>query len=229
MQITRLTALLAAGPVLVASVALAATEAVAVPASCASMGGAADNGVCRIAVTDAAYQMDIRYPLDYPDEQAIADYVNQARAGFVTLAQTPGSLNLPYEMDVTAESFRSRQTQSVVLTLFQNVGSAHPTTWYKSFTYDTAGGSPVSFDQLFAPGTQPLKTIFPMVAERLEQQTGLAGAVSTGDGMDPAHYQNFAITDDSLIFFFGRAEMLPSYAGESSVALPRDALPPLQV
>ena len=68
-----------------------------------------------------------------------------------------------------------------------------------------------------------------MVAERLEQQTGLAGAVSTGDGMDPAHYQNFAITDDSLIFFFGRAEMLPSYAGESSVALPRDALPPLQV
>jgi hypothetical protein len=37
------------------------------------------------------------------------------------------------------------------------------------------------------------------------------------------------VTDDALIFFFGRAELLPSYAGETSVSLPRNAIPPLQV
>ena len=41
------------------------------------------------------------------------------------------------------------------------------------------------------------------------------------------HYQNFAVTDDSVIFYFGRAELLPSYAGETSVTVPRSALPPL--
>ena len=26
--------------------------------------------------------------------------------------------------------------------------------------------------------------------------------------MDPSHYQNFAITDDAVIFFFGQGELL---------------------
>ena len=225
MRMPRIGALLMAGLVLFAPAA-AATGA---PGSCASLGGTVDNDVCRVALNDAAYRMDIRFPLDYPDEQAILDYLIQAREGFLNVAQTPGSRNLPYEMDVTAESFRSSRTRSVVLTLFQDIGSAHPTTWYKSFTYDVGGGRPVTFDTLFAADSRPLDTIFPLVARQLEQQTGLTGAVSPGDGLNPSHYQNFAITDDSLIFFFGRAEMLPSYAGEASVALPRDAIPPLQV
>ena len=222
MRMPHLTALLVVGLVAAAPVAAA-------PGSCAGMGGATEDGVCRLAVTEPAYRMDIRFPLGYPDEQAIIDYLTQARAGFVNIAQSPGSLNLPYEMDVTAQSFRSRQTQSVVLTLFQDVGSAHPTTWYKSFTYDLDRGTPVSFDTLFAPGSKPLDTIFPMVERQLEQQTGLTDAVSPSAGLDPSHYQNFAITDESLIFFFGRAELLPSYAGEASVALSRSEVPPLQL
>jgi hypothetical protein len=67
------------------------------------------------------------------------------------------------------------------------------------------------------------------VARELESKTGLRGSISTGDGLDPSHYQNFAITDDSVIFYFGRAELLPSYAGESSVTIPRSSLPPLQL
>ena len=47
--------------------------------------------------------------------------------------------------------------------------------------------------------------------------------------MDPAHYQNFAVTDDAVIFYFGRAELLPSYAGATSVTVPRNAIPALQL
>ncbi len=202
----------------------------AAPDACAGLAGVVQaDGLCRVAVSDPAYTMDIRFPLDYPDERAIVDYLTQTRDGFVNVAATPDSRNLPHEMDVTAESLRSARTRSVVLTLFQDVGSAHPTTWYKSFTFDVERARPVTFDTLFAPGAQPLDAIFPIVRRELESQTGLVGGISAGDGRDPAHYQNFAVTDDAVIFYFGRAELLPSYAGATSVVVPRNAIPPLQV
>ena len=205
-------------------------SASAAPGPCAALGGAMQaDGLCQVKASDPAYTMDLKFPVDYPDEQAIVDYLTQTRDGFVNVSQTPDSRNLPHEMDVTAESLRSARTRSVVLTLFQDVGSAHPTTWYKSFTYDLQRARPVTFDTLFAPEAQPLDVIFPIVQRTLEAQTGLVGAISPGDGRDPSHYQNFAVTDDAVIFYFGRAELLPSYAGATSVTVPRNEIPPLQV
>jgi hypothetical protein len=109
--------------------------------------------------------------------------------------------------------------------VFQDIGSAHPTTWYKSFTDDVRTGRPVTFDTLFAADTTPLDAIFPIVRNTLEVETGLT--VSAGDGRDPSRYQNFAVTDDAVIFFFGQAELLPSFAGTTSVSLPRNVIPPL--
>lgn len=218
----------------VTALLLAAAMAVAAPAtgapqSCADLGGVVDGNTCKVTVSDPAYLVDIAFPLDYPDEQAILDYVGQTRDGFVNVASTPDPRNHPFEMDVAAESLTSAQTRSVVLKLFQDAGGAHPTSWFKAFTYDTARGAPVTFDTLFAPGTDALDVVFPIVQRELESKTGLVGSISRGDGMDPSHYQNFAITDDAVIFYFARAELLPSYAGESSVTIPRGDLPPLQL
>lgn len=215
--------------VLLGVAVLVAPAVGAAPGSCAALGGAEQDGVCRVQASAPAYTMDLAYPLGYPDEQAIVDYLTQTREGFVNVAQTPDFRNVPHEMDVTAESFQSAQSRSVVLTLFQDIGGAHPTTWYKSFTYDVGQSRPVSFDTLFAPDAKPLDAIFPIVARTLETETVLLGSISPGDGRDPAHYQNFAVTDDSVIFFFGRAELLPSYAGATSVTVPRNAIPPLQL
>ncbi len=215
---------------LVCGALVAPAVAWAAPASCAALAGTVQaDGLCQVQANDPAYTVDMKFPLDYPDERAIVDYLTQTRDGFVNVSQTPDSRNLPHEMDVTAESFRSARTRSVVLTLFQDVGSAHPSTWYKSFNYDVGRGRPLTFDMLFAPDAEPMDAIFPIVQRTLESQTGLAGSISPGDGRDPSHYQNFAITDDAVIFFFGRAELLPSYAGATSVAVPRNAIPPLQV
>ena len=214
---------------LVGVAVLAAPAASGAPGTCAELGGVAAAGSCHVQASDPAYTMEMTFPLDYPDEQAIVDYLGQTREGFVNVANDPDARNQPLEMDVTAESLRSAQTRSVVLKLFQDVGSAHPTTWYRSFTYDTARGKPVTFDMLFAPDAKPLDVIFPIVQRELETGTGLAGSISPGDGRDPTHYQNFAVTDDSVIFYFGQAELLPSFAGETSVTVPRSALPPLQV
>ena len=183
--------------------------------------------MCHVHATTPAYTLDLRFPADYSDEQAIVDYLTQTKDGFLNVAQEPGGRNPPYEMDVTSQSFRSAQTRSAVLKLFQNVGSAHPTTWFKSFNFDVNKGQPVSFATVFPPGA--LQKIFPIVQRQLETQTGLTGSISPGDGLDPSHYQNFAITDESVIFFFGRAELLPSYADATSVAIPRNEIPPLQI
>ena len=212
---------------LVGGVVLAAAPASAGSDACATLGGVVQAGDCHVQARNPAYKMDMTFPLDYPDEQAIVDYLSQTSEGFVNVAKDPDARNQPLEMDVAAESLRSAQTRSVVLKLFQDVGSAHPSTWYRSFTYDTARGKPVTFDTLFAPDTKPLDVIFPIVQRELETQTGLAGSISAGDGHDSSHYQNFAVTDDSVIFYFGQAELLPSYAGETSVTVPRNVLPPL--
>ncbi len=200
MRTLRVTAVLLAGAI------AAAGPAAGAPQSCADVGGVVQaGGDCRVQASEPAYLMDITFPLDYPDEQAILDYIGQTRDGFVNVASTPEPRNHPFEMDIVSESLASAQTRSVVLKLFQDAGGAHPTSWFKSFTFDTVRGAPVTFDTL------------------------LAGSISPGDGMDPTLYQNFAVTDDAVIFYFGRAELLPSYAGERSVTIPRTDLPPLQL
>ncbi len=218
-----------AAALILASGLLTAAPTSAAPVGCGDLGGAVDDGACHVSETTPAYTVDIRFPLDHPDEQAIIDYLSQTRVGFLAVAGSAEARNPPLEMDVTAESFRSARTRSVVLTLFQEIGAAHPTTWYRSFTYDVARNRPVTFETLFEPGADPMPVLFGMVRRDLESRTGLDGAVDAGEGMDPSHYQNFAVTDDSVIFFFGRAELLPSYAGATSVSLPRKDIPPLAI
>jgi hypothetical protein len=201
---------------------------------CAELGGTVqEDNICHLRTVTPAYTLDFTFPTDYPDEQALTDYLVQSRDGFVNVAQMPGSRGLPYEMDAAAQRFRSgappQGTHSVALKIFQDVGGANPVTWYKAFNFDLGLRQPLTFDKLFAPGVRPLDTVFPIVARQLERQTGMNGAISPGAGLDPAHYQNFAITDDELIFFFSQNELLPSSAGATVAHVPRTAIPPLLV
>lgn len=211
------------------------TARVVAQPSCADLGGTVEaEQICRLHASTPTYTLDLRYPVDYPDQQTLTDYVVQNRDGFITVAQTPGSRDLPYVMESTVEQYRSGQpptgTRSVVLKIFQDVGGPHPSTWYKSFTYDLGAGRPVTFDTLFVPESKPLEAIYPIVQRELGRQTGVPGTlILPGAGLDPSHYQNFAITDDELIFYFAPGELLPLYAGGGIVHVPRNAVPPLTV
>jgi hypothetical protein len=44
---------------------------------------------------------------------------------------------------------------------------------------------------------------------------------------DPNNYQNFAVTNDGVIFFFGQGQMLPDAAGANQVLVPRSAIDPM--
>jgi hypothetical protein len=208
--------------------------AAAAPASCANLGGTVDPGqMCHVHASGPTYTLDMNFPVDYPDQQALTDYITQNRDGFVNVAQSSGRRDQPYQMDATAEQHAAGQpphsTRSVVLKFFQDLGGAHPSNWYKAFNYNLGTNQPITFDNLFVPGATPLDSIFPIVQRELEHETGFGAAILPSTGLDPSHYQNFAITDDQLIFYFAQGEMLPSFAGATQAQVPRNAIPALAI
>lgn len=224
MRILTMTSLLAASLL----VGWTGTATASAQDGCADLGGAVDAQLtCRGHVANPTYTLDFSYPVGYPDEQAVTAYLTQTRDGFVNVAEMPGSRNLPYELDAAATSYRSGGTQSVVFKIFQDVGGAHPQTWYKAFNYDLRTRAPITFDTLFKPDSKPVDVIYPIVEQELQKQSGLDQAVLPGEGLDPAKYQNFAITDDAVIFFFGQGELLPEAGGAIEASVPREALTPI--
>jgi hypothetical protein len=223
---------LMATTVLAAALLLSWPAAAAPP--CASLGGTIEAAqMCRVHATGPSYTINMTFPADYPDEQALTDYITQNRDGFVNVAQTSGSRDQPYQMEATTEQHTSGQpphnTRSVVLKFFQDLGGAHPSNWYKAFNYNLGTQQPITFDNLFAPGTTPLDSIFPLVQRDLEHQNAVGAAILPSTGLDPSHYQNFAITDDQLIFYFAPGEMLPAFAGPAHAKVARNAIPPLSI
>jgi hypothetical protein len=209
----------------------------AADSACANLGGVLqDDQTCNVHTVTSAYTVNMIFPADYPD-QALTDFLGQNRDGFVNVAQTSSQTSaprdVPYQMDVTSEQYHSGQapggTRSVVLKVFEDLGGPRPSTFYKGFNYDLAGQKAITFDTLFAPNTKPLDAIFPIVQREVGKQTGLGAVISPGSGLDASHYQNFAITDDELIFYFAPGELLPSLAGASQVHVPRNAIPPLAI
>jgi hypothetical protein len=198
----------------------------AAPPKCADLSGVMVGAqTCQIQATDPAYSLDISYPVNYPDVQPVADYVKQTRDGFLNVANMPGPRDMPYELDTTATEYNSavppRGTQSLVFKTYQDVGGAHPQTFYKSFNWDQSYRKPITIDNLFRDGTQPFPVILPIVQSELQKQWGQPVAIAPDVGLDPTKYQNFAITDDAIIFFFSQGELLPEAAGALQVSVPR--------
>ena len=219
---------------LVAAAVLVGWPAAAEPPSCASLGGSVEAGqMCRLHASGPNYMLNMSFPADYPDEQALTDYITQNRDGFVNVAQSSGGRDQPYQLEATTDQHSAGQpppnTRSVVLKFFQDVGGAHTSIWYKAFNYNLGTRQPITFDNLFPPGAPALDAIFPIVQRDLERQTPLGAAILPSTGRDPSHYQNFAITDDQLIFYFAPGEMLPAFGGPLQAQVPRNANPPLAI
>ena len=228
MRILRLAALVAA--CLVAGVTGSGVAVAQSP--CGDLRGAVGpDGICRVHVQNASYSLDFSFPNDYPDPQPLVAYLTQARDGFVNVAEDPDANNLPYELDAQGAGYRSGLpfigTRSVVFTVWQNVGGAHPQTFYQAFNWDAARNASITFDTLFKPGTKPLDVIYPEVNRYLEKQQGMSDPVSQGAGLDPANYQNFALTDDELIFFFSQGELFAEAGGPVQASVPRAMVAPM--
>jgi hypothetical protein len=193
---------------------------------CADLNGVVDaNQICQIQASDSGYSLNISYPIDFPDVAEVFEYVKQTRDGFVNVAKMPDSRSMPYELETTETEYSSavppRGTQSVVFKTYQGVGGAHPTTFYKAFNWDQGLRKPITIDDLFREGTAPFPIILPLVQAEVDKQLGQPVTIAPEVGLDPTKYQNFAITNDSLIFFFSQGDVLPEAAGALQITIPR--------
>lgn len=98
---------------LLAPAVLLGWPAAAEPPSCAALGGSLEDGqMCRLRAAGPNYTINMVFPADYPDEQALTDYITQNRDGFVNVAQSSGGRDQPHQLEATTEqhSGGSRRT-----------------------------------------------------------------------------------------------------------------------
>src|SRR4051794_41950352 len=110
----------------------------AAPPKCGDLSGVIDGAqMCQIHATDPAYALSISYPVNYPDVQAVFDYVKQTRDGFLNVAKMPGPHDMPYELETTSTEYSSagppRGTHPLVFKTFQDGGGARPHALLQSF------------------------------------------------------------------------------------------------
>ena len=187
------------------------------------------DGNCSVGAGAPSIIIDLTFPANTPQEQSIVDYLNKVLDDFNANTE-PGTLDNPrplQELDATSTTYTSGTpeagTQTVVVKLSEHLGGLYPLTWYKAFTYNNAAKAPITFDTLFRPGTKPLDAILPIVQRQMSATAGQPITIAPEDGLDAANYQNFAVTNDAVIFFFDQNQMDPGYGG-IEVSVPRSAI-----
>ncbi|GAB3035653.1 esterase [Mycobacterium bourgelatii] len=234
-----------------------APAAVAAPKDyCADLKGSNTGRTCEIQISDPGYSVDISMPLNYPDQKPVAEFISQTRDAFVNAAKSGAPHDRPYELKIKPTEYNSaippRGTQTVVFQVYRT--DAQPQTTFKAFNWDQTYRKAIKFtaardDKQNTPLWQvedPLKTVAPIVQAELQKQQAPPPAgppapagqsatttpppplpISPTALYDPANYQNFAVVNDGVIFFFDQGALLPDSAGAVQVLVPRSAIDPM--
>jgi hypothetical protein len=217
---------------ILAGAALAATVATAAPAAadtdaargCADLGGTVTaDANCHLHTETATYTIDMSYPLDYPDQQQAREFIAQNRAGFVDFMAKVHPRDWPFEHGLSPTNFSSSETRSVVFEIYDDTG-AHPVTGYKAFNYDVNTRTPITYDTLFGSGVDPVAVLDPIVQRAMDNRWRGNGGPAPRNTLGAQVYENFAITDDAVVFFIPQGMWLPEVAGPMEVPVPRSAL-----
>jgi hypothetical protein len=206
-----------AATVLSALVLFPATAAAQTP--CDELDGAVEPaGTCHVHGEGPNYRMDLAFPTDYVDEPALAGYVTQQRDDFLDWVAKFGGPSSA-ALDMRFDDYQSTNTRSVVLTIGRDTG-VHPFSTFTTFTYDVTKRAPVTIDTLFKPGSQPLAVLNSIVAPKFEKRDAKLRA----DELTLNDYRSFALTDDSVFFFFDQDWPMDHVSGPLTVTVPRAAL-----
>lgn len=205
------------------SLAPAAPAAPAPQRACRDIGGTVNaNRVCRAHTAGPGYKVTFTFPVDYPDQQALSDYMTKRRDDFISFAAERPPHDHPYELDATAKVNQSKTTDSLVFEVYSESGGAHPVTGYHAFNYDLVKGVPITFETLFKPNA--VAVLDPIVQREMDRIWRSSGGPAQENTLGDKVYQEFAVTDDAVIFFIGQGMWLPEVAGPHQVSVSRAEL-----
>ena len=197
--------------------------------ACTDLGGTLDQDrTCHVHTATPIYTVDFTFPADYPDQPGLTASADEATRSVRRVrrgTQRATQPDKPYVLDAKGTAYRATTpapgTESLVFEVYTDVGGAHPETEYVALDYDLGKAAPITVGTLFKPGTDVpgvLDSIVqPVLAKRIDGQfdDNLVGAKA---------YENFAITDDAVIFFIGQGVWLFEAAGPQEVSVPRSQL-----
>jgi hypothetical protein len=195
--------------------------------ACTELEGKVDGaGLCTVHTETPDYTIDMSFPVNYPDQDEVADVLSDQRDEFIDLVEEQPARDVPKALDIKSQTFRSGApgsgTESLVFEEYVNFGGAHPVTNYDALNYDLGKKAPITFDTLFKPDADPVAMLDRLVAADLEKQLP---SVTVGDNPIGARmYRNFALTDDAVLFFLSQGQWTISAAGPRTVSIPRTEL-----
>lgn len=196
--------------------------------ACTELGGTVGpDDFCEVHEATAQYTLTFRFPTGFADQQSVTDELKRRRTDFVdwVTSSTAPPPTHPYELDVSGKAYHSgnRQhgTQSLVLTIGSDTG-VHPVTTFKAFNYSLTNHAPFGFDGLFKPGSDPVPILNPIVRQEILRRDPTDSPAA--NALTTTAYQQFAVTDDEIVFFFNQDGVMPHANGPLEVAIPRSAL-----
>lgn len=179
-----------------------------------------------------SYELTLNYPLEltlrHPAiETAIDDLIRSERSMFFTfVTEDLGLYNSfgPWVQYIDYELYQfNEDIISIVFTISEYTGGAHPNSYFQTLTFDVRDGSTLALFDLFQEEFNPMPLLSSIVQERLTAQMGDMADVAwiaDGTGEDPTNYMNFAIAADELIFFFPPYQVAAYAAGPQEVRIP---------
>jgi hypothetical protein len=202
---------------------------------CYEKGGmwSADEATCIISRN---ITVDLDYPITLAQhdivEQTVDTFINETRGQFLSFITAPEMFEFPtsagYFLSIAYDEYPfSDDITTLVFTISDYTGGAHPNSYYKTFTFDLAGERVLTLDDVFVNTADALTVISPLVQQDLLTQAGDMSDptwIEQGTGLVPDNYQNFAITPDELIFFFPPYQVAAYAAGPQEVHLPLEQI-----
>lgn len=196
---------------------------------CFDKGGYLDpaTGQCKLAF---GLSISIDYPLAVMGmgdiETRVDTFIVERRTQFITWFTeglgypmiAPWDLSIFYETTSTAKGYNT-----LIFTIYDYTGGAHGNTTFQTFTYDAVTGEVYGLFDLFQEEFDPMPTLSSLVQSQLLATMGDmtdADWIAAGTGEDPANYQNFALTDTDLIFYFPPYQVAAYAAGPQVVSIP---------
>lgn len=216
--------------------ALAATLATTSPAvaetdaarACMALSGTVEpDSNCHLRSETGTYTIDMSYPISYPDQQQLRDFITQNRTDFLDFMAKVRPREWPFEHGLSPQTYQSGTstsgTQSVVFEIYDDTG-AHPVTGYKAFSYDLSTHAPITYDMLFGASVDPTAVLDPIVAREMDRRWSGYDGPAPRNTLGAKVYENFALTDDAVVFFIPQGMWLPEVAGPQQVSVPREQL-----
>ncbi len=172
----------------------------------------------------------IQYPQSLHSEfnDKISAYITKAKRNYLTTMEKNRELANDYmgELNISFETLSHHSgNYSFVLVNGSSIGKKNSKTEIRSFHLNPETGKIFSIEDVFGNDEQRLEKISTLVREMLNNDTSLKDHLFVEElhiNTEPTwkNYRNFALTDESIIFYFDEYTLAAGAAGPPIVALP---------